>query len=285
MKHLLVISILLVLMSLSCFSLGGEPPDDTYILEVGQSVTTKEAVSAPSTKESSKNDKISIEELEKELKNIEAFLDVLEKRSADARKAGNNKELASIEDKEEQALGQAKVIRAEIARRKGEASVSSEAPSKPKSPKDLIKERNVPITLVTPVIQVTKVTTKVVYHRVMPGETLSSISNMYYGTPNDYQRIAALNNIDENGIIYQGMQLKVEVGGSARTQTQAPAPVRTVKPKIIQHVVQHGETLMSISRKYFGNASYYMKIAKQNGISNVDGIKVGMRLNIDMGLK
>lgn len=51
--------------------------------------------------------------------------------------------------------------------------------------------------------------------------------------------------------------------------------------RIIYHVVAAGDTLMSISRKYFnGSASYYKKIAKTNGITDPRRLKVGMRLKI-----
>lgn len=55
--------------------------------------------------------------------------------------------------------------------------------------------------------------------------------------------------------------------------------------KIVYHKVKAGDSLMSISRKYFNTPSLYKEIAKMNGISGNTQLKVGMKLKIDMSLK
>jgi nucleoid-associated protein YgaU len=64
-------------------------------------------------------------------------------------------------------------------------------------------------------------------------------------------------------------------------QTMAPVP----SGRIIYHEVELGDTLMSISRKYYGNASMYKDIAKLNNIPVGQGLRQGQLLKIDMNLK
>lgn len=55
--------------------------------------------------------------------------------------------------------------------------------------------------------------------------------------------------------------------------------------KIIYHEVELGDTLMSISRRYYGNSSMYKDIAKLNNIPVGQGLKQGQLLKIDLGMK
>jgi len=60
----------------------------------------------------------------------------------------------------------------------------------------------------------------------------------------------------------------------------APAPVPVVEKKVVQepvrrtHVVQPGDTLSAISRKYYNTPDYYGKIASFNGLKARDHIRV-----------
>lgn len=66
---------------------------------------------------------------------------------------------------------------------------------------------------------------------------------------------------------------------------QVEKPI-AVSRNIVYHVVAAGDTLMSVSRKYFnGSASYYRQIAEMNGITGANPLKVGMKLKIDKSLK
>ena len=76
--------------------------------------------------------------------------------------------------------------------------------------------------------------------------------------------------------------------------TMAPAPRPVAKPvvkKVVQssyivyHEVESGDTLFGISRKYFGTPSLYKEIAKQNNITEANGLKQGMVLKIDLRWK
>lgn len=80
------------------------------------------------------------------------------------------------------------------------------------------------------------------------------------------------------------------------TPVPAPAPMTIRQPaptprsaqasnKIFYHEVELGDTLMNISRKYFGNASMYKAIAQSNGILPNSGLRQGQLIKIDMRLK
>jgi nucleoid-associated protein YgaU len=47
-----------------------------------------------------------------------------------------------------------------------------------------------------------------------------------------------------------------------------------------QYTVQAGDNLSKISKKFYGNANEYPKIASANGISNPDLIRVGQQIKI-----
>ena len=52
--------------------------------------------------------------------------------------------------------------------------------------------------------------------------------------------------------------------------------------KIKTHTVKKGDTLWSISKKYYGVGHLYYHIAIKNNIDNPDTIKVGDKLKIPM---
>lgn len=65
-------------------------------------------------------------------------------------------------------------------------------------------------------------------------------------------------------------------------KTQPPEKSEKPKPKIesIRHVVQKGETLIQLSRKYYGNQSSVRKIAAFNGLSPDNALPIGKVLYI-----
>ena len=59
---------------------------------------------------------------------------------------------------------------------------------------------------------------------------------------------------------------------------QAPPPPAPAPHRKRTHVVQPGESLSSISRKYFGTPDFYGKIAETNNLKSRDRIRVGQVL-------
>ena len=63
-----------------------------------------------------------------------------------------------------------------------------------------------------------------------------------------------------------------------RPTIEPPPPSPEKAPKL--HAVQTGDTLMSIARKYYQDASRYKDIAEANSISDPDEIYIGQVLKI-----
>lgn len=142
-----------------------------------------------------------------------------------------------------------------------------------------------------------------IYHTVQPGETLHTIAAMY-GHP--VEDVAAWNNIVPPYSLAVGQQLLVSIPSSATTEptpidvTPAPvivepAPVDTtpieVTPVIVDvpvstpatsgdadyHLVQHGDTLYSISRRYGYSVT---DIASWNSLYPPYTLAIGQQLRV-----
>lgn len=66
--------------------------------------------------------------------------------------------------------------------------------------------------------------------------------------------------------------------------TPAPTPIPTTQPSVITepipYVIQPGDGLMSISRKFYGSADFVTFLMEKNNIANARDIKVGQIINI-----
>jgi LysM repeat protein len=111
-------------------------------------------------------------------------------------------------------------------------------------------------------------------HVVQWGETLYSIARRYGTTA---AALAAANGLGNANFIYAGQRLTIPgaggSGGSSRGGGTAPTSGAV-------HVVQRGETLYSIARRYGTTAA---ALATTNGLSNPNVIYVGQRLTITSG--
>ncbi|MED1724176.1 LysM peptidoglycan-binding domain-containing protein [Brevibacillus parabrevis] len=62
------------------------------------------------------------------------------------------------------------------------------------------------------------------------------------------------------------VQTKAKPPAATATATVVQKPAETAqKPRVVKHVVQKGETLFMLSRRYFGNNSNVSRIARYNG--------------------
>ncbi|MBN1937524.1 MAG: LysM peptidoglycan-binding domain-containing protein [Anaerolineae bacterium] len=120
-----------------------------------------------------------------------------------------------------------------------------------------------------------------VIHVVRTGDTLYSIARQYGVT---VEALAYLNKITNPSRIYVGQQLIVPRGSVQPTPTPAtPAPTATPAPGgtlPIVYVVQRGDTLYSIARRY---GTTVQAIATLNNIVNPARIYAGQRLTIYAG--
>ena len=150
---------------------------------------------------------------------------------------------------------------------------------------------------------------KTVFYYPSSGDTLVKISEKYYGTADYAVQLGSVNNVVDVTAHLSGMAVKVPTlaelfalspATESVTTTLAPvtttlpvvtttlapvittltpvtttlAPTTTLKqvgpPKTIYHYTSSGDTLVKISKKYYGTADYAPQLAKLN---NIKGIK------------
>jgi LysM repeat protein len=104
-------------------------------------------------------------------------------------------------------------------------------------------------------------------HVVGYGETLYSIARRYGTTAS---ALAAANGLSNPNLIYVGQRLRVSVSSAGGGGTSAPSSGGI-------HVVQRGETLASIARRYGTSVS---ALVAANGLGNPNLIYVGQRLRV-----
>jgi len=128
-----------------------------------------------------------------------------------------------------------------------------------------------------------------ILHTVSSGETLSSIAQRYYGSANQWSIIARANpGIDPNRLQID-QQLRIppvdahvperSAAGSSRPNQQAAPAARDVQT----YVVQPGDTLSSISIRFYRTANQWSKIheANRDVIGSDPGrLRVGTTLRI-----
>jgi len=108
-----------------------------------------------------------------------------------------------------------------------------------------------------------------IYYIVRPGDTLYSIARQFGVS---VQAILAANNLPNPNCIYVGQKLLIPSPG-----TPAPTPTPGPWPQPTVYVVQPGDTLYSIARRF---GTTVQAIAQANHIINPNRIYVGQRLVI-----
>ena len=115
---------------------------------------------------------------------------------------------------------------------------------------------------------------------VKRGDTLSSIARRHGVST---KALAAANGIKKPSLLHVGKRLRIPGGADdVVVADAAPAPerVRPAAAATSAHVVQRGETLSSIARRYGVSAS---ALASANGVSDPRSLRAGQRLRIPAG--
>ncbi|CAG0983304.1 hypothetical protein PHYC_01885 [Phycisphaerales bacterium] len=60
----------------------------------------------------------------------------------------------------------------------------------------------------------------------------------------------------------------------------APPPIAVIPPDFFDHTVAEGETLASISKKYFGTEAHAQAISRANPLANLNPLKTGRTIRI-----
>ena len=112
-------------------------------------------------------------------------------------------------------------------------------------------------------------------HTVADGDTLTRIAAQYYGSGDNWRRIADANGIADPSLVYVGQKLRIPpaTGGSA-----APIATATPAPGGGQiHTVQPNESLWKIADKYFGRGDQWQAIADANPDVDPDNLLAGQK--------
>jgi LysM repeat protein len=123
-------------------------------------------------------------------------------------------------------------------------------------------------------------TSPVTEYRVRAGDTLTSIAARFSVS---VSRLQTLNGITNPNQLRVGQLLKIPTSSTSSPATSSPQPTQpatqspTVSPVIRTYQVQSGDTLWGIARKFGVSAD---ALAKLNGITNANLIKVGQTLKI-----
>jgi len=110
------------------------------------------------------------------------------------------------------------------------------------------------------------------YHRVLRGQTLSSIARDYGVST---QQIVALNNIARKNLIVTGTQIKIP-STSIRAKIPSPATKEKDAGKLFTHTVRAGDSLWNIARHYGTTVS---RIQEANQMRNTK-LHIGQILKI-----
>ena len=112
-------------------------------------------------------------------------------------------------------------------------------------------------------------------HKVRKGESLSSLSRTYYGSISYWPRIARANGGLSPEKMQVGMSLLIPpLGAEKKTSTSA----QTTAPR--KHIVKKNDSLVRISKQYYGTTSKWRRIydANREKISDPDVLKLGVCL-------
>jgi len=132
---------------------------------------------------------------------------------------------------------------------------------------------------------------------VEAGEDLWKISEKYYGSGDNWQKIAEANNITDPDQIVVGQTLTIPDLEEAIAQisptittTLSPVPTSLITPSLTPtpqpalaqttHTVQKGESLWAIAEKYYKSGYNWVDIAKENKLENPGFITDGQQITI-----
>jgi len=119
-------------------------------------------------------------------------------------------------------------------------------------------------------------------YSVQQGDTLGEIVQRFLGSVGvGTRKLRELNpGIPDNGMIRVGQELLIPAAVSAPSSVESQVPLQSpISPKI--HVVQEGDTLSAITRKYLGHENFSKILsANRDILPDPNQLKPGLRLRI-----
>ena len=143
------------------------------------------------------------------------------------------------------------------------------------TPQEIVEVTEDGDTLITKVDTTPTVTTSgsTFYHKVVSGETLSSIATKYGTTT---QKLMSLNGLSKTSI-YVGQRLKIEGNGGESASSSTPTPSATATNQTKYYIVKSGDTFGKIAQKH-GKSITQLK-SLNSGV-NVDRLRLGQKIRV-----
>jgi nucleoid-associated protein YgaU len=128
-------------------------------------------------------------------------------------------------------------------------------------------------------------------HVIASGDTFEALAQKYYGSATKWQLISKANPTVEPERLKIGQKIRIPAATATATATldvpsgaagsvgaRSSESVTTTGGSF--HVVAKGDTLSSISRKYFGSDKYWRQILSANKGTTEKNLKIGQKLVI-----
>jgi nucleoid-associated protein YgaU len=126
-------------------------------------------------------------------------------------------------------------------------------------------------------------------HHVEPGESLTSICRRYYDDGALVAALASFNQVKDPDTVRAGHRLRIPPAAVLTDDAGSP-PAVGLKPRagkangatFTMHVVQKGESLAAVARRYLGSPAKWGEIARLNRdvIDDPDRLEVGTKLKV-----
>jgi len=124
---------------------------------------------------------------------------------------------------------------------------------------------------------------------IASGDTFEALAQKYYGSATKWQMISKANPTVEPERLKIGQKIRIPAAGATPSLdvpstlasnggSRAAESVSTTSGSF--HVVAKGDTLSSISRKYFGSDKYWRQILSANKGTTEKNLKIGQKLVI-----
>lgn len=121
---------------------------------------------------------------------------------------------------------------------------------------------------------------QLIKHEVVQGDSLYEISLQYYESPEYSKFLAAYNHFSDDQSLRVGQIIEVPYPPSQEYYGDNSQGSSNDTNEAVYHEVQNGETLYSISLRYFDTPQYQDLIAEHNEIEDASKLKVGDQLAI-----